>query len=120
MLSAKELKLQQKIAAQQRQVISELQALARDIERCEKSISSLKAELEAVNSKYQGPRTTRDDIGYLTGLLNCAKKKLAWEKQLISLQKRTPELLERMTALMHEPLAPPSEEVRAQMLDSLQ
>jgi len=120
MLSSKELKLQQKTAAQQQQVISELHALARDIERCEKTISSLKAELEAVNSKYQAPRTTGDDIAYLTDLLVCAKKKLAWEKQLASLQKRTPGLLQRMTALMHHPAAPPSEEARSQILNSLQ
>ena len=62
MLSTKELKLQEKSATRQRQVISELNALARDIERCEKTITSLKAELEAINSKHQGRRTTREDI----------------------------------------------------------
>src|SRR5713101_418699 len=120
MLSVKELKQQEKSAAQQRQVISELNALSRDIERSEKTITSLKAELETVNSKYQGRRTTREDIAYLTDLLACAKKKLAWEKHIASLQKRTPQVLERMSQLIHDPQNPPSEESRAEMLGSLQ
>jgi len=120
MLSVKELKQQEKSAAQQRQVISELNALSRDIERSEKTITSLKAELETVNSKHQGRRTTREDIAYLTDLLGCAKKKLAWEKQMASLQKRTPELMERITHLMNDPQSPPGEEGRAEMLRALQ
>src|SRR5438477_255691 len=120
MLSVKQLKLAEKAALQQRQVIAELNALAKDIERCEKTIITLRSELEAVNSKHQGQRTTREDIAYLTGLLECAKKKLAWEKQMASLQKRTPAILESMTGLMHDPQAPPAEETREEMLRALQ
>src|SRR5438128_7105126 len=116
MLSVKELKQQEKSAAQQRQLISELNTLSQDIQRSEKTITSLKAELEAVNSKHQGRRTTREDIAYLTDLLACAKKKLAWEKQMASLQKRTPELMERITRLMNDPQSPPGDEGRAEML----
>jgi hypothetical protein len=120
MPSIKEIKLSQKTAAQQQQVISELNALVKDIERCEKTMTTLMAELQAVNSKYPGKRSTREDVAYLTDLLECAKKKLAWEKQIGSLQKRTPELLEKMSRLFNDPQNPPSEEIRAGMLKSLQ
>ena len=120
MLSVKELRLQEKSAAQQRQVISELTALTQDIERSEKTITSLKTELETVNSKHQGRRSTREDIAYLTDLLVCAKKKLAWEKQMASLQKRTPDLMDRITRLMNDPQAPPAEEMRTAMIRALQ
>jgi len=120
MLSPKQLKLAEKSALEQRQVISELNTLVKDIDRCEKTITGLKSELEAVNLKHQGRRTTREDIAYLTDLLECAKKKLAWEKQMGSLQKRTPAILETMTRLMNDPQAPPAEETRAEMLRALQ
>jgi hypothetical protein len=120
MSSLKDLKLAQKAANEQRQVIVELKTLVKDIERCEKTILALKGELENVNSKYHGRRTTREDVAYLTALLECAKKKLAWEKHIASLQKRTPELLERMSGLIHDLQNPPSEESRGQMLGSLQ
>src|SRR5947209_8285229 len=110
MLSVKELKLQEKNAARQRQMISDLNRLAQDVERCEKTITSLKAELEAVNSKHQGRRSTREDIAYLNDLLGCAKKKLAWEKQMASLQKRAPELLDEINRLMNDPQNPPAEQ----------
>jgi len=119
MSSIKDLKLAQKAANEQLQVISELKALVADIERCEKTILGLKQELEIVNSRHQGRRTTREDIAYLTALLECAKKKLAWEKQIASLQKRTPQLLERMSKLIHDPQNPPTEESRNDMLGSL-
>jgi chromosome segregation ATPase len=120
MSSLKNLKLAQKAANEQRQVILELQTLVKDIERCEKTILVLNQELQSVNSKYQGRRTTREDVGYLTDLLECAKKKLAWEKNIASLQKRTPAVLEKMSKLIHDPQNPPSEESRAAMLASLQ
>jgi hypothetical protein len=119
MSSIKDLKLAQKAANEQRQIISDLKTLVADIERCEKTILGLKQELEIVNSKHQGRRTTREDIAYLTALLECAKKKLAWEKQITSLQKRTPQLLERMSKLIHDPQNPPTEESRSDMLGSL-
>jgi hypothetical protein len=120
MASLRDLKLAQKAANEQRRVISELKTLVADIERCEKTIVDLKQELEVVNSKYQGRRTTREDVAYLTDLLECAKKKLAWEKIIASLQKRTPQLLERMSKLIHDPQNAPSEETRSEMLSSLQ
>jgi hypothetical protein len=120
MLSLKQLKLAEKSAAQQRQVVAELNTIVRDIERCDKTINDLKLELEAVNTKHAGRRTTRDDIAYLTALLDCAKKKLAWEKQIASLHKRTPEVLERMNRLINDPAAPMPDEPRAEMLSALQ
>ena len=69
MSSLKKLKLAQKSVLHQQQVILELEALVKDIERCEKTIIDLKTELETVNSTHQGRRTTRADIAYLTDLL---------------------------------------------------
>src|SRR5882762_293639 len=120
MSSLKEIRLAQKGAARQTQVILQLKSLVKDIERCERTIVELKNELESVNQKYQGRRTTREDIAYLTDLLACAKKKLAWEKHIGSLQKRTPEVLEKMSKFIHNSQNPPSEETRAEMLGSLQ
>ena len=120
MSSLKDLKLAQKASQEQRQVVLELKTLVTDIERSEKTILSLKGELENINLKYQGRSTTREDIGYLTDLLACAKKKLAWEKHIASLQKRTPQILEKMSNLINDPRNPPAEESRAEMLGSLQ
>ena len=110
----------EKNAAHQQGVIAELNALTKDIERCEKTIESLKGELEAINSKHKERRTTREDIDYLTALLKCANRKLVWEKQIASLQKRLPATLEKMSKLMNDPLAAPDEQLRVQMLGSLQ
>jgi len=77
MLSIKEIKLAEKRALQQAQVVSELKVLAKDIERCEQTIRDLKNDLEKVNGRHQGRRSTREDIAYLTELLECAKRKLA-------------------------------------------
>ena len=120
MSSLKDLKLAQKASQEQRQVVLELKTLVTDIERSENTIVALKGELENINSKYQGRRTTREDIAYLTDLLACAKKKLAWEKTIASLQKRTPEILNKMMSLINDPQNPPPEETRNQMLGSLQ
>ena len=120
MSSLKQLKLAEKAAGQSRLVIADLQSLVKDIERCEKTMTALKTELAAVNSKYQGPRNTREDIAYLTALLDCAKKKLAWEKNIASLQKRTPDILGKMMSLINDPQNPPPEDTRSQMLSSLQ
>lgn len=109
----------QKCARRQQVVIAELNGLVQDIGRCEKIIQEIKAELETVNAKYQGPRTTREDVEYLTVLLECAKKKLAWEKLLGSLQKRTPPVLEEMSQLLNDPKAPPEVATREQMLQAL-
>jgi len=110
----------EKSVAQQRQVISEINTLVKDIERCEKTITDLKAELEAVNLKHKDRTTTREDIDYLTDLLKCANKKLTWEKHMASLQKRTPVILEQMSKLINDPKTPPADETRAAMLNALQ
>jgi hypothetical protein len=120
MSSLKEIKLAEKSLAEQKSLVGDLNGLLKDIERCEQTIMNLKAELEGINASHQGPRTTREDVDYLSGLLACAKKKLNWEKQLASLQKRTPLALEQMTRLLIDPKNPPSEEVRAGMLQALQ
>ena len=120
MQSIKDLKQAEKSAGLQQQVVSELNALVRDIERCEKTIVELQNELGAVNAKYPSPRTTRQDIAYLTDLLKCANKKLAWEKQIASMQKRTPATLEKMAALLNDPKNPPADDMRAEMLRALQ
>ena len=120
MSSLKQLKTEQKVAVQQLQAIQELETLVKDIERAENTITTLKAELDAVNVKHQGRKTTRDDIAYLTDLLKCANKKLAWEKQIGSLQKRTPELLDRIARLINDPANPGGDAARLTMLASLQ
>ena len=120
MSSLKDIRLAEKNLLQQQQVITELNALVDDIGRCEKTITDLQAELMVVNSKYPVPRTTREDIGYLTDLLKCANKKLAWEKQLASMQKRTPVILEKMSRLLNDPKSPPDGTLRTEMLKALQ
>src|SRR5436190_24117160 len=120
MPSLKELKQAEKSIIQQHQVVLELSAIVKDIERCEKTITELQMELAATNSRYPSPRTTRQDIAYLTDLLKCANKKLAWEKQLASLQKRTPATLEKMAALLNDPKNPPADLIRVEMLKALQ
>ena len=120
MYSIKDLKAAKKSEAEQRRIILELKILVADIERCEKTISAVNGELVRLNSKYQGQRSTRQDIEYLSGLLDCARRKLAWEKQIASVQKRTPALLEQMQRHMNDEKNPPADEVRLQMLQSLQ
>jgi hypothetical protein len=80
---------------------------------------ALQTELEQVNRKHAERKSTREDIAYLTDLLRCANKKLAWEKQIASLQKRTPDLLLRMTAVLNDEKNPPTDEIRASMLSAL-
>jgi hypothetical protein len=120
MSSLKHYKLAARSAAQQQQVILELDGLVKDIERCEKTILDLKADLEEVNRKHAGRQTTREDIAYLEDLLKCAHKKLTWEKHIASLKKRTPATLERMSSLLNDPVSPPGEELRAGMLRALE
>ena len=120
MSASKQLKESQRAAQKHLELIAELQELVQDITRCEKTISALQAELNETNKQFAGPRTTKQDVDFLTVLLDCAKRKLAWEKQIASLQKRTPELLERMTSFLNDPVNPPSNESRVQILESLQ
>ncbi len=119
MMTIKELKLLEKSTARERLLIGDLNALANDVERCEQTILHLQRDLAELNAKYQGPRNTSQDIAYLSGLLGCAKKKLVWEKQLGSLQKRTPALLEEMNQLLNDPRTAPADEIRAKMLEPL-
>jgi hypothetical protein len=107
-------------AAERQRTLGELHELATDIGRCERTITAVMSELTTVNAKYQGPRTTRQDVEYLTVLLDCAKKKLAWEKQITSLKKRAPALLEAMTRLLGDKDYPPTDAVKEEMLRALQ
>ena len=107
-------------AAECRRAVDELNQLAADVGRCEQTISSVMTELNAVNTKYSGPRTTKDDVEYLTVLLDCAKKKLEWEKKISSLRNRAPGILENMTKILNDPDFPPPPDVQAEMLRSLQ
>jgi hypothetical protein len=120
MSSIKDLKLAGKSVLLQQEVVSELNTLVRDIERCEKTILDLQSELTEVNTKYPSPRTTRQDVAYLTDLLKCATKKLAWEKQIASMQKRTPATLQKMAELLNDPKNPPADAMRVEMLRALQ
>lgn len=120
MSSTKDYKLAERRAVEQRQVISELNDLVTDIDRCDRTISDLKEELVAVNEKHANRNSTREDIAYLEDLLKCAKKKLAWEKQMESLKKRTPEILNRMSAMIQDEKNPPDNPTRDAMLKSLQ
>ncbi len=107
-------------AAERRRVVNEVNQLAASIARCEKTISSVMADLNTVNTKYQGTRNTREEVEFLKVLLDCAKRKLAWEKQIASLKKRAPALVEVMTKIMGDKEHPPSEELQSEMLGSLQ
>jgi chromosome segregation ATPase len=119
MVSLRQIKQEEKDRAREQQLIGELNTIAEDIERCERTLSTLTSELEALNAKFQGPRNTRQDIEYLTGLLECAKRKLAWEKQLASIQKRTPEALERMAKLLGDSQNAPVQAGRMELLQGL-
>jgi len=120
MSSLKQFKRIEKGAAQQQRVIADLNGIAKDIERCEQTITSLQSELADINTRHANRKTTREDIAYLEDLLKCANKKLVWEKNIASLQKRTPAVLESVSRLMNDPQLPSSEELRNQMLQSLQ
>jgi len=119
-MSSSKYKLAEKALLEQQRVVSELQSLVKSIERSEKTINDLKPELEAVQNKYPVRKTTQEEIAYLTDLLKCANKKLGWEKQLASLQKRAPVILDQLTSVMNDPANPPSDEMRAAMLRALQ
>jgi hypothetical protein len=107
-------------AAERRRVLTEVQQLAESIERCEKTIAAVMADLQIINTKYQGTRTTQQEVEFLKVLLDCAKRKLAWEKQIASLKKRAPALVEALTGVMSDKDHPPSDELQTQMLRALQ
>ncbi len=119
-MSLRELRHADRTVARQKQVVSELNTIVKDIERCERTIHDLQRQLLDINQKHAGPRDTRQDIDYLSALLACARQKLAWEKTMASLQKRTPQVLEEMTALLNDPKNPPDDALKTDMLRSLQ
>src|SRR5690349_16661294 len=101
-------------AAERRRMLAEVSQLATDIGRCEKTINSVLASINAINAKYPGTRTTREEIEFLKVLLDCAKQKLAWEKQIASLKRRAPALVEKMSDVMNDQEHPPGAEVQAE------
>jgi hypothetical protein len=119
MSTSRQIKEEQRVTAQQKSLVGELQALVKDIERCDKTVQGLREELLKVNEKHANRTTTQDDIAYLEDLLGCARKKLVWEKQIASLQKRTPELMQRVEALVNHPNSNPDEETRNALMGSL-
>jgi uncharacterized protein YoxC len=119
MSTPRQLKIEQQVASQQRGLIGELQALVKDLERAEKTVSSLKAELGGVNERHANRTTTQHDIAYLEDLLACARKKLVWEKQIASLQKRTPELMQRVESLVNHPQSNPDQQMQDSLMHSI-
>jgi|SRR5579863_316853 len=107
-------------AAERRRMLAEVNQLANDIGRCEKTITSVLADIGAINAKYQGTRSTQEEIEFLKVLLDCAKRKLAWEKQIASLKRRAPGLVETMSDVMNDEEHPPTEEMKIEMLKALQ
>jgi hypothetical protein len=107
-------------AAERRTALAQLNQLATDIGRCEKTITAVMTDLKFINEKYQGTRSTREEIEFLKVLLDCAKRKLAWEKQIASLKRRAPALLENMTRIMNDNEYPPADEMKVEMLHALQ
>jgi chromosome segregation ATPase len=116
----KDYKQAAKSLSKQQQVAEELQALLASIEKTERTISELKAELERVNRIHQVRTTTQQDIDFLTALLNCAHKKLSWEKQVMSVKKRVPAVLAELGRVMEDASNPPSDSMCATLLQAMQ
>jgi transketolase len=120
MASSKAKKLLRKSTLLQSEMLTDLSALVKNIERGETLLNELKQDTEQMNARHQHRRTTREDIAYLEELLKCAKKKLAWEKQMETVAKRTPEVLAKVSKAMNDTANPPEPEVRATVLELLQ
>ena len=101
-------------------MLEELSGLVKSIERAETLLAELKSDTEEMNAKHQHRRSTREDIAYLEDLLKCAKKKLAWEKQMETVAKRTPEVLGKVSTAMNDTTNPPEPETRTKVLALLQ
>lgn len=101
-------------------MLEELQALVKSIERGETLLAELKHDTEEMNTKHQHRRSTREDIAYIEDLLKCAKKKLAWEKQMETVATRTPEVLAKVSTAMNDTTNPPPDNVRTATLALLQ
>jgi predicted nucleic acid-binding Zn-ribbon protein len=119
MSTSRQIKEEQRVSGLQKGLVGELQALVKDIERCEKTVQGLKTELQLINERHANRKTTQDDISYLEDLLACARRKLVWEKQIGSLQKRTPELMQRVEALVNHPNSNPDEQTQTALMGSL-
>jgi hypothetical protein len=119
-MSSKAKKLLHKSNVLQGEMLEELQALVKSIERAETLLAELKRDTEAMNAKHQERRTTREDIAYIEDLLKCAKKKLAWENQMETVAKRTPEVLAKVSTAMNDTTNPPPDNVRTAALSLLQ
>jgi len=120
MSSGKSRRLARKTALLQQAVLHELESLVKTIERGETLLAELKEETTAMNVKHQHRTTTREDIAYLEDLLKCAKKKLAWEKQMENVAKRTPVVLAQVSSVMNDTTYPPDDQTRAQVVAFLQ
>jgi hypothetical protein len=121
MASSKTKRLLHKSTVLQGEMLEELEVLVKSIERAETLLADLKSETEAMHTRHAPTgRTTREDIAYLEDLLKCAKKKLAWEKQMETLATRTPEVLAKVSSAMNNTANPPGEEVRSNVLKLLQ
>ncbi len=121
-MSSRAKKLLHKSALLQAEALEELQALVKGIERAETLLAELKRDTEAMNARHQQKdrRTTREDIAYLEDLLKCARKKLAWEKQMEHLATRTPAVLATVSTVMNDANNPPPDQLRLSVLDLLQ
>jgi len=120
MSSGKSRRLARKTALLQQAVLHELESLVKTIERGETLLAELKEETTTMNAKHQHRTTTREDIAYLEDLLKCAKKKLAWEKQMENVAKRTPVVLAQVSSVMNDTTYPPDDQTRAQVVAFLQ
>ena len=107
-------------ATEHRRLLTELKEMAVSVNRCQDTITSLLTELSSANAKFHGKRSTQQEVEYLAILLACAKRKLAWEKQIASLQKRSPALLAEMTGMLNDKDFPPTDELKTEMMHSLQ
>lgn len=121
-MSSKANRLLRKSTLLQAEALTDLQALVKGIERAETLLAELKRDTEAMNARHQQKeqRSTREDIAYLEDLLKCARKKLAWEKQMEHLATRTPAVLATVSSVMNEAHNPPPDQLRLNVLDLLQ
>lgn len=99
--------------------MEDLERILKGIERSEDLLTSLRIEMDEVGRKYPPQRTTQEDVDFLTDLLACAKKKLLLEKQIESLKKRVPEVLEIVSSFITDSEAPPSPEMQGEVLGML-
>jgi hypothetical protein len=112
-------KQQRRSAAHHQEAVQDLEGILKGIARGEELLTSLRVEMDEVNRKYPAQRTTQEDVDFLTDLLACAKKKLLLEKQIESLKKRVPAVLESVSNFITDPQSPPSPEMQDELLEML-